>query len=283
MKLASVKAKQQATVRANYGVSNPSQSDVVKERKVQTNLNRRGVENPQQDVSVRRKTRRTNETLYGAKETFGSPEVQERIRKTHLRKRGVDYPSQDPEVLKVRVANYRREHGVDHPFQDEAVKEKIRKTMIRRHGKANPSQVREFRNKAIKSMQRTTAVAVEGVTFYCQGYEKHVVQRLVAKFGIDNVLGQTEFDPIELPNGRTYTPDFYIVSRDTYLDIKSTFTMFGSRKNQDYLERNAELQAQCNELGVNLRFAVYYPKSEGKDLDVLPKSWCQQNFHHSTH
>jgi hypothetical protein len=262
---------------ANYGVSNISQLGSVKAKKVRNCLERYGVSNPQKALSVRRKTRATNRSRYGVSCTFQSPQVKLKSKATNLKRLGCAYPAQSAGVMRRRVQTNLERYGTEHAFQADSVKEKVRQTLLSRYGVENIAQHSESRKKAIKSMQSTCVVACGGRQFVCQGYERFAVKKLVKKFGAKDILSQFDeaFQPLKIGN-RIYTPDFYIKSLDTYVDVKSIFTMFGKYTSTgfDMRSKNSELQHVCNDSRINLRFLVYAKKADC--ATVLPKDWHEQ-------
>jgi len=84
------------------------QSEEVKEKIMQTNLERYGVEYPSQSEEVQEKVRQTNLERYGVENPSQSEEVKEKKKQTNLERRGVEHPSQNPEIFsKMRKSAFR--------------------------------------------------------------------------------------------------------------------------------------------------------------------------------
>jgi hypothetical protein len=234
------------------------------------------------------------QTNFGVSSCFGTKETQKKIAVILGQRFEGGHPLRDPEVMlrlkrtcknrygghpmsnsyvKARLRKTSLERfGVKNPFQSEKVKNKIRETNLERYGVANPMQNSEVRKRATASANRLTPIKCKGKTFLCQGYEKHVLPRLVNRFGVENVVGQFEedFKPLKF-KGRVYTPDFYIRSNDTYVEVKSSFTLYGKIGVSNFLRQNRSLQEQASNRGIKLKFIVY---NEVKDkCTVLPTAW----------
>ena len=73
-------------------------------------------------------------------------------------------------------------------------------------------------------------VTHQGKDFHCQGYEPYLLEKLVAKYGAKDVISQYDKHFVDIKGGRTkYRPDFYVRSRDTYVEVKSVWTLYGKR------------------------------------------------------
>ena len=81
-----------------YGVENPFQSDVVKEKIKETTLKNYGVENVAQSKITQDKMRKTNLERYGAEVSFQSETIKEKIKETTLKNYGVEHISKSEYV-----------------------------------------------------------------------------------------------------------------------------------------------------------------------------------------
>lgn len=125
--------KSAETLTEKYGVeiTNASQLDEVKKKKVESFRAKHGVDNPSQLDSVKEKRKQTNLERYGVENGGGASEVQAKIKQTNLDK-----------------------YGVENVFQVEEFKNKGRETFQKKYGRkyTNPSQVPELRQKSIETM-----------------------------------------------------------------------------------------------------------------------------------
>ena len=78
------KEKIRQTNLERYGVENPNQSKEIQNKTKKTNLERYGVENPNQSKEIREKTKQTNLERYGVESPLQSKEIQEKIKQTNL-------------------------------------------------------------------------------------------------------------------------------------------------------------------------------------------------------
>jgi hypothetical protein len=161
--------------------------------------------------------------------------------------------------------------------QNKKIWDKTRKTCIKTYGVDFPMKDPGVRKKAAVSRTKIHHLYCNGKAYACQGYERFVLPRLVERYGTEDVIGQ--FEPgfktllFVSSSGKrmSYRPDIYIRSKNTYIEVKSPYFLFGSPKGADQMTRNRLLQHQANKLGINLRFVVYDESS--KRFTLLPKDW----------
>ena len=104
------KEKIEATMKERYGVSNPSQLEVVKQKKQETSLKKYGVSNPMQSDAVRKKLEATNLKKYGVKNPFADKDIIKRIKKTQTQKYGGMGNGSKQTSEKIKATNIQR-HG----------------------------------------------------------------------------------------------------------------------------------------------------------------------------
>ena len=132
----------------NYGVNNPSKSDMIKEKKKktcyehfgvdcnlsleltkekikQTNLIKYGVEYPTQNESVFLKVKNTNLEKYGMEFVSQHEQFKEQLRETCNKKYGVPYPLQQKEIHKKLENTNLRKYGVKHFAQSEIYRKNV--------------------------------------------------------------------------------------------------------------------------------------------------------------
>lgn len=154
-----LKEKRKQTSIKNYGVPYPSQHKTEKERRTKswknkskqeirdisnkrrnTNLEKYGVENPQQSKDIQKKTQETNLKKYGFISTLQNKEIQEKTRQTNLKKYGVEHTSQNKEIYDKKRKTWEEKYGVDHPWKDAEIRNNINKTFHENYG-THPKQV----------------------------------------------------------------------------------------------------------------------------------------------
>lgn len=196
--------KTKETLRKNYGVEHPAQSNVIKDKMKKTNFERYGVENTFEVKEFQDKAKQTNLRKYGteyaigskeirgkAKETllknygvdnaFKSEEIKNKIKETNLKNLGVEHPAQAKEVFeKIKQTNIER-YGVELPLQSKEVQENMKNTNLERYGAKFLFQIPDVIAE-IKEKSKETMIKRYGVEYFCQ-HEKCVnaAKRRVSK------------------------------------------------------------------------------------------------------
>lgn len=85
--------KIRAVCRAKYGVENPFQSEIIKEKSKDTLKRRYGVEHPMHLKETKDKIKKTCKKKYGVDNYMKTEECRQKIKKTSLEKYGVDHPT----------------------------------------------------------------------------------------------------------------------------------------------------------------------------------------------
>lgn len=162
---------------------------------------------------------------------------------TSRKRWGTDFPWQNARVQAHKKANYRK-RGVGHHFHDPAIHLK--------------QQTSAFKMKHIR---------VQGKNYLCQGYEPHILRSAVNHYGPDNVLGQYDprFQPIDIGR-QVYRPDFYIVPADTYVEVKSVYTLLAANS----LRKNRDKARSCEAGDIRVRWIV---GRDEKSFLELPEGW----------
>lgn len=172
------------------------------------------------------------------------------------------------ELMEKQRTTSREKYGTDYPWQSKHNKgflEKKRNTCTERYGFSHPLMNSEVYLKQARSAYRIKTITIEGVEFNCQGYEHHVLPKLVKRFGVRNVVSQ--FDPKFLPivdENLFFAPDFYIKSRKTYVEVKSTWTIMAD------LKKNRLKAKLAIELGHSVVWLIAY---KDKRTLRLPNDW----------
>lgn len=142
------------------------------------------------------------------------------------------------ELMEKQRSTSREKYGTEYPWQskkhNKTFLEKKRNTCTERYGFPYAVMNNAVYLRVAKSGFRIKTLTVEGVEFNCQGYEHHILPKLVKRFGVRNVVSQ--FDPTFTPihdDNSYFAPDFYIKSHKTYVEVKSTYTLIaGLKKNR---------------------------------------------------
>jgi hypothetical protein len=243
--------KAEASLR-NWGVSHPGASYMVKCRKQKTSRANYGTDHPRQNLREAKKHSKTMRTA----------ECVNRRRQTCLERYGVDHQSKDPKVAA----------KIGRASASVSVQARKIQTSLKNWGTEYPMQNPEVLKSVLKAALKIKRVKCAGKVYECQGAEPVVLKRLVHLFGPRDVVGQFEpnFNPIVLSD-KVYIPDAYVASKDTYVEVKSTWTLWGKRGTNDFLSANRAKQQGCNVRGIRLKFIV---ATKNGRLVQLPKDWC---------
>ena len=143
-----IKDRKIATCREHFGVDHPFQSDEIKKKMKATCQKRYGCDYVSQNKEVKDKIKKTNLEKYGAENPFASEEIREKIKQTNLEKYGAENPFASEEIKKKIKQTMLENYGVEHPMHSKEIKDKIKTTNIERYGVESTLQFKEFRNKA---------------------------------------------------------------------------------------------------------------------------------------
>ena len=167
------KAKTKQTSIKKYGVGNPLQNKLIKEKIKQTNLDKYGG-HPKQNADVQAKYMNTCLTRYGVTTTskvkefqekkhstnlerygsispFGNMDVQEKLKQINLERYGVEYSGQiESKQIKTKLTNLER-YGSISPFGNMDVQEKIKQVNLERYGVERASQNQDVKDKIVQS------------------------------------------------------------------------------------------------------------------------------------
>ena len=164
----SVKEKAKQTNLERYGVENPSYLSEVTGKRCSTMLERYGVRNSMYLDEVKEKIKQTNLERYGVENPFQSEDIKEKIRQTNLSNLGVEYPTQSEEVRnKVHDTNISR-YGVSNPIQSEVIKERIKKINQERYGvdwTCQRQEARVYSNNSKPNKEFSDLLRLHGITY----------------------------------------------------------------------------------------------------------------------
>lgn len=191
MSSSETRAKVTATSRMKYGTDRPQSSDVVREKIKATLRARYGTENIMTLPEIKAKARRTCLKRYGTEEPLAAPEVREKIRATNMARYGGTAPMASSEVRARCMATNVARYGVPYVVQTSDVVRKTRESKAARG------------------------------TFGTSESEEVLYSRLRGVFGSDDVVRQYKSDRYP------FACDFYIKSRDMYIELNAAWTHGG--------------------------------------------------------
>lgn len=220
-----------------YGVESTTQLQSTKDKIKETNLKRLGVDVPAKSKIIQNKMAETNLKRYGHKAPMQSKQIQEKATKTNLKRRGVEYPGQSEEVKeKIRKTNLER-YGAENVFASEIIKEKIKETNMERYnaetwrkseiGRETLREItssKEFKQKCYDTKKKNN-------TFNTSKIEKELETELRKIFPDLKTQYKSEVYPFDC--------DYYIPSFDLYIEYNGTWTHGGhffDKNNQEDLK-----------------------------------------------
>lgn len=264
-----IKQKKKDTCLENYGVDNPLKSNDVLEKQRSTIIDRYGVDNISKLDDIQKKKQFTTMEHYGVEHGFLTTNAREHLNQTLFEKYGaknIAYPFQCDSVRKKAIATCLARYKVSNPFNNKDVQLRIKQTMSNKYGVVNPSLVKEFQQKrshtmitkygvrnpfqveAFKQVSRETNLSKYGVPYVSQNAEirERAVKTKIARgtinsskpeddlynilvnvFGVDDVKRQYYSDEYK------FACDFYIVSRNMYIELNASWTHGGHWFNKD--------------------------------------------------
>lgn len=171
-----------------------------------------------------------------------------KIKQTMLKIYGVENASQAKEIKRKKEETCLK-NGTTNSFSREDIKQKIRQTNLEKYGVEYPTQNKEIRLKAAKSTNNYFYLNhwKTNEKIICQGtWEKKTVEWLnenKIEFEWQSKIFET---PIltKLNNETTYTPDFYLINEDKWIEIKGWFREEESKQKWEWFHRtypNSEL------------------------------------------
>jgi hypothetical protein len=167
--------------------------------------------------------------------------------------------------------------GFDYPLQDPRARAKFEKTQMERRGVRHHMHDPEIFAKTMRNRRiNVYEVLFKKRAFHVVGtYEVFVLRCLLSKYKPKDIYSGFEVDPLEVGNKRYY-PDFYIGSKDTFIEVKSLYTLLGDEKDtREYLKKNKIKARACDDQGIKVAWVIAEPKL-GKVI-FLPSDWFTLN------
>ncbi len=109
----SVKNKKEQTLINNYGVSNPSQSNIIHQRKIHTSHEKYGTDYPWQHSDIKSIKEQVLMEKYGVHNIALLPHIQQQIKQTNLRKYGTEFACQSSDIKTKKQQTMLDRYGVE--------------------------------------------------------------------------------------------------------------------------------------------------------------------------
>lgn len=157
-----------------------------KQKSIETNLRKYGVEHATQSKEIQDKIKQTNLDRYGVEHATQSKEIQDRIKKTNLEKYGYENPLSSPEIRDKIVETNLEKYGVENVFQSEKIKDRIKQTNLDKYGAEFYFQTDEFKEKSKKT--NLERYGVNNVLEADSPIRGKAIQTNLEKYGVENVF-----------------------------------------------------------------------------------------------
>lgn len=155
----------------------------------------------------------------------------------------------------------------------------IKNAMLEIYGVTNPSQVPKFRNKAMKTMLSSKIYILNNKQVVVQGYEPEALNYLLKYVNADDIEVESNgnvpnFNYLYKGVKRKYFPDMYIISKNTIVEVKSIYTLFGGiqgtgKYGSDFWRKNCAKFKAVTAAGYKTCLMLMH---KGKKVEV-PENW----------
>lgn len=257
--------------------------ECAKIKRKKTCLDRYGIELPILREENREKTKNTLQRMYGVNNVFQLESVKEKSRNTVHAKYGVDniaylrrkadyeerlqHAALSPDERKIISDEKRRQtcirlYGVPYAIQADSVKSKIQNTIRNRYHVNNGMQDVNIRNRAWDT-------AIKNQSFRRSRQEDFCYKQLCEVFGENDVIRQY------MSNSYPFRCDFYIASRDMYIESN----LFWTHGGHWYDAENEVDRNRLQEWLERAEFNSFY-KSAARiwsEIDVQKRIMARQN------
>ena len=225
-----IRDKTKKTIIEKYGVEHQSQSEKIKEKKRQTCNKKYGVDCNLSLKDDKEKIKATNLQKYGTENAAQSALVQQKMKNTNMLKRGVTNAMKTKEVQNKAVQTNLIRSGVEYPLTLEHIKDKCKQTSIKRYGVEYPMQNKETFAKCKKACFKFKNYTLpSGNIIKVQGYEPFALDILVQTLSENDIVtSRTEVPEIwyydDSGKKHRYYTDIFIISLNKIIEVKSTWT-----------------------------------------------------------
>ena len=180
-----IKEKCYETKLKRYGTGYYNNRDKYK----QTNLERFGYENPNQNKEIKEKAKVTRKNTmlekYGVENSMYLDSTKEKCKQTCLKRYGVEHPYQNEEIQEKTKEMWLSKYGVEHPWKSENVREKCKQTLIEHFGVDNC-----LKSDEIKEKVKNTCICRYGVENPMQNDEikNRCKETNLKRYGVENPM-----------------------------------------------------------------------------------------------
>lgn len=210
-----------------YGVENPSQSEEIKNRKIETCLNNYGVVNPSKSINIQNNKIKTNKIKFNCNWPLSNDVIKEKRKINCLKKYGVEHVFQNEKVKEKIKQTCLIKYGVNNISQNDKIKEKVFNTTVEKYGEIWKNNIPKYNPNSIIYLNLISEKLGISIQHALNGGEKKII-----KYWIDGYI-----DPYKLciewdENRHKYQKEKDI-KRDKYLKNKGFKTI--RIKEKDFL------------------------------------------------
>jgi hypothetical protein len=241
-----IRDKTKKTTIEKYGVEHQSQSEEIKKKKRETCLKKYGVNCNLSLKDDKEKIKITNLQKYGTIHASQSTIVQDKMKSTNMRKRGVTNAMKTKEVQNKAIQTNFIRYGVKYPTVLESTKNKCKQTNLIRYGVEYPMQNKECfaKNKSSRFKYKDYSLP-SGTIIKVQGYEPFALDILVTLIEEKDIItSRTEVPEIWYYdiNGKKhrYYTDIFIKSLNKIIEVKSIWTYKKDKDKIKLTQQSAE-------------------------------------------
>lgn len=199
----------------------------IKDKHIQTYIEKYGVDNPVKNKEVKEKIKQTNLDRYGVENVYQSKDIQDKIKKTNLERYGVEHVFQSPSFVERSHATNLQKYGAKTYAESDIAKsqqnlfiQKYKDTCMRKYGVDCYAKTKEYRDyiKAHREeiSQKQYDTKKKNHSFNISSKEEYLYELLVKHY--DNVIRQYKSD--EYP----FACDFYIPELNLYIEYQGNWT-----------------------------------------------------------
>jgi len=235
-----------------------SNSRIINKRK-KTNIQKYGYENPSSSDIIKQKVINTNRKRYGADWFMNTTMFNKKSEEWCIKTHGVRHYSMSNKFKDDMIHNNQTKYGVDWYFQTDEFNEKSKSTCIEKYGETHHMKnLSVFEKQQRHSYYKRPYKFPSGKQIYIQGYENLALDFLLTLYSEYDIITSISeiYDRVgkityEYNNTiHRYFPDIYIPSDNLIIEVKSTRTLALNTIVND-LKKQA-----CIDLGLNFKYCI---------------------------
>lgn len=178
-----IKLAKQITCLDKYGVTNPSKSDLIKNKVRETNMGKFGVEYPLQSEDIRNQYKQKFINNWGVDNPSKVQNIRQKAKETMKNKYGVEHAMNNDDIKNTLKGFFMEKYGVENPSKLPEVRKKASDTMLKKYGVTDALKLEEFREKS-----KITSLNKWGKEYFTQtDIYKNRINEIVFNKGLDRV------------------------------------------------------------------------------------------------